>query len=242
MLSRQIIMNRKLFILLVAFFIANVSCKNEQVDKTNKIEVAPKKQPVKKAKKNAKAKVKSPDSINHKNAIDFLIAYGDNNRANKVLLKTRLGNITVQLYEDTPLHRANFIFLSEVGYFNTTCFHRVVPDFIVQGGNAENSNTLRIRNKYENYTIPQEFRDHRKHKYGALAAARDWEDNPSKKSNPFEFYIIQGRQGAYHLDGEHTVFGEVISGFGVLDKIANLKAGRDQWPLNDVFISAQVIN
>ena len=242
MLSRQIIMNRKLFILLVAFFIANVSCKNEQVDKTNKIEVAPKKQPVKKAKKNAKAKVKSPDSINHKNAIDFLIAYGDNNRANKVLLKTRLGNITVQLYEDTPLHRANFIFLSEVGYFNTTCFHRVVPDFIVQGGNAENSNTLRIRNKYENYTIPQEFRDHRKHKYGALAAARDWEDNPSKKSNPFEFYIIQGRQGAYHLDGEHTVFGEVISGFDVLDKIANLKAGRDQWPLNDVFISAQVIN
>ncbi len=242
MLSRQIIMNRKLFILLVAFFIANVSCKNEQVDKTNKIEVAPKKQPVKKAKKNAKAKVKSPDSINHKNAIDFLIAYGDNNRANKVLLKTRLGNITVQLYEDTPLHRANFIFLSEVGYFNTTCFHRVVPDFIVQGGNAENSKTLRIRNKYENYTIPPEFRDHRKHKYGALAAARDWEDNPSKKSNPFEFYIIQGRQGAYHLDGEHTVFGEVISGFGVLDKIANLKAGRDQWPLNDVFISAQVIN
>ena len=158
------------------------------------------------------------------------------------MLKTRLGNITVQLYEDTPLHRANFIFLSDVGYFNTTCFHRVVPDFIVQGGNSENSKTLRIRNKYENYTIPPEFRSHRKHKYGALAAARDWEDNPSKKSNPFEFYIIQGKQGAYHLDGEHTVFGEVISGFDVLDKIVNLKAGRDQWPLKDVFIDAKVIH
>ncbi|MBT8385259.1 MAG: peptidylprolyl isomerase [Bacteroidia bacterium] len=235
-------MNRKLIILLVALFIAIVSCKNEQVDQTNKLQIKPKKQFIKKVKKNSKTIVKSPDSINHKNAIDFLIAYGDINKANKVLLKTRLGNITVQLYEDTPLHRANFIFLSEVGYFNTTCFHRVVPDFIVQGGNAENSNTLRIRNKYENYSIPQEFRDHRKHKYGALAAARDWEDNPSKKSNPFEFYIIQGRQGAYHLDGEHTVFGEVISGFKVLDKIANLKAGRDQWPLNDVFITATVID
>ena len=235
-------MNWKLFIMLLAFFIVSVGCKNEPSDQNNKVTVKTKRQPIKKAKNNSKTIVKSPDSINHKNAIDFLIAYGDNNRANKVLLKTRLGDITVQLFEDTPLHRANFIFLSEVGYFNTTCFHRVVPDFIVQGGNAENSNTLRIRNKYENYTIPQEFRDHRKHKYGALAAARDWEDNPSKKSNPFEFYIIQGRQGAYHLDGEHTVFGEVISGFRVLDKIANLKTGRDQWPLNDVFITAQVIN
>ena len=242
MLSHQADMNWKLYILLIAFFIVSVSCKEEPSDQNNKVTVKGKKQPTKKVKKNSKAIIKSPDSINHKNAIDYLIAYGDNNKANKVLLKTRLGDITVQLYEDTPLHRANFIFLSEVGYFNTTCFHRVVPDFIVQGGNAENFNTLRIRNKYENYTIPPEFRDHRKHKYGALAAARDWEDNPSKKSNPFEFYIIQGKQGAYHLDGEHTVFGEVISGFGVLDKIANLKAGRDQWPLNDVFINAKVIN
>ena len=222
--------------------IASISCKNEQSDQNNKQQVETKQKPIRNTKKKSKIIVKSPDSINHKNAVDFLIAYGDNDKANKVLLKTRLGNITVQLYEDTPLHRANFIFLSDVGYFNTTCFHRVVPDFIVQGGNSENSKTLRIRNKYENYTIPPEFRSHRKHKYGALAAARDWEDNPSKKSNPFEFYIIQGKQGAYHLDGEHTVFGEVISGFDVLDKIVNLKAGRDQWPLKDVFIDAKVIH
>ena len=235
-------MNRKLSILLITFMIASISCKNEQSDQNNKQQVETKQKPIRNTKKKSKIIVKSPDSINHKNAVDFLIAYGDNDKANKVLLKTRLGNITVQLYEDTPLHRANFIFLSDVGYFNTTCFHRVVPDFIVQGGNSENSKTLRIRNKYENYTIPPEFRSHRKHKYGALAAARDWEDNPSKKSNPFEFYIIQGKQGAYHLDGEHTVFGEVISGFDVLDKIVNLKAGRDQWPLKDVFIDAKVIH
>ncbi len=235
-------MNRKLSILLIGLMIASISCKNEQGDQNNKQQTETKQKPIRNKKKKSKIIVKSPDSINHKNAVDFLIAYGDNDKANKVLLKTRLGNITVQLYEDTPLHRANFIFLSDVGYFNTTCFHRVVPDFIVQGGNSENSKTLRIRNKYENYTIPPEFRSHRKHKYGALAAARDWEDNPSKKSNPFEFYIIQGKQGAYHLDGEHTVFGEVISGFDVLDKIVNLKAGRDQWPLKDVFIDAKVIH
>jgi len=181
------------------------------------------------------------DSITNKNAIDFLIAYNDVYKENKVRLKTRLGNIIIQLYDDTPLHRANFIFLTKVGYFNTTCFHRVVPNFIAQGGNSESSKTLRIRNKYQNYTIPPEFRAHRKHKYGAVAGSRDWDNNISKKSNPFEFYIVQSKTGAHHLDGDHTVFGEVISGFHVLDKIANLKAGKDEWPYDDVFIEMEVI-
>ncbi len=185
---------------------------------------------------------KASDSITSKNAIDFLIAYGEKHKANKVRLKTRLGTITIQLYDDTPLHRANFIFLTEVGYFNTTCFYRIVPNFIVQGGNSESIKTLRMRNQYQNYTIPQEFRKHRKHKYGALAAARDWENNISKKSTPFEFYFIQNKKGAHHLNGEHTVFGEIISGFNVMNKIANLKAGRDEWPYEDVFIEAEIIN
>ena len=63
----------------------------------------------------------------------------------------------------------------------------------------------------------------------------------SKKSTPFEFYFIQNKSGAHHLDGEHTVFGEIISGFNVMNKIANLKAGRDEWPYEDVFIEAKVI-
>jgi peptidylprolyl isomerase len=181
------------------------------------------------------------DSINKKNAIDFLLAYGDSHKENTVLFKTRLGNIVIKLYEDTPLHRANFIFLIRAGYFNTTCFHRVVPNFIVQGGNSESYKTIRIRNKYENYTIPPEFRKNRKHKYGALAAAREWENNPSKKSTPFEFYFVQSKNGAHHLDGEHTVFGEVIDGLEVLDKIVSLEAGQDQWPYKDVFIEASII-
>ena len=186
--------------------------------------------------------LKGLDTIDEHNAIDFLIAYGKENPETELLIKTRLGNIKVKLYEDTPLHRANFIFLTKVGYFNTTGFHRVVPDFIVQGGNSESLKTLRIRNKYRNYTIPPEFRKNRKHKYGALAAAREWENNISKKSNPFEFYFIQAKKGAFHIDGEHTVFGEIVSGFEVLDKIANIKAGRDEWPLENVYMEIVVLN
>ncbi len=184
---------------------------------------------------------KKPESINDKNVVEFLTEYGKKNPETQVLLKTRLGNIMIKLYKDTPLHRANFIFLTKEGYFDTTCFYRVVPGFIIQGGNSENITTMRYRNKYHNYFIPAEFVKERKHKYGAVAMARDWENNPTKKSTAFEFYIVQDRYGAHHLDGEHTVFGEVISGFSVIDKIANLKSGGDEWPLEDVFIKMEVI-
>jgi len=228
--------------IVIVLFIFNIGCENDTNKKGIEKQSPAKEKIIEVTKKESNEPViKAFDTITSKNAIDFLIAYGKRNKANKVLFKTRLGNLTIQLYDDTPLHRANFIFLTEAGYFNTTCFHRVVSNFIVQGGNSENSNTLRIRNKYQNYTVPREFRKHRKHKYGALAAARDWENNLSKKSTPFEFYFIQSKQGAFHLDGEHTVFGEIISGFDVLNKIANLKAGRDEWPLEDVFIEAEVI-
>ena len=182
------------------------------------------------------------DSINSKNSTIFLNEYGKGNKETLVLLKTRLGNIKILLYEDTPIHRANFIFLTKVGYFNTTCFYRVVPDFIIQGGNSERMKTISFRNRYHNYRLPAEFKTNRTHKYGAVAAARDWENNPNKSSTPFEFYIIQNKEGGHHLDGEHTVFGEVISGFSVIDKIANLKAGGDEWPINDVFMEVEVLN
>jgi len=231
-------------LILIGLLIFSISCNNNKNDNKIDNKQIPKNEKSKivtKKKTEIEIKTKPSDSITSKNAIDFLIAYGEEHKENKVLLKTRLGDITILLYDDTPLHRASFIFLTKVGYFNTTCFHRVVPNFIVQGGNSESTKTLRIRNQYQNYTIPPEFRAHRKHKYGAVAAARDWEYNISKKSNPFEFYIIQGRQGAHHLDNDHTVFGEIISGYNVIDKIVNLKAGRDEWPYEDVFIEAKII-
>ncbi|MDY7394158.1 peptidylprolyl isomerase [Aureibaculum sp. 2210JD6-5] len=232
-------MKRTLFNLFFIFSLT-ISCKKEIQQEA----VKPK--PVEKIENTAPKKVeivepKAWDSINHNNAIDFLIAYGKLHKENKVRIKTRLGDMVVKLYDDTPLHRASFLFLANAGYFDTTCFHRVVPDFIVQGGNSESYKTMEQKNKYENYTIPPEFRKHRKHKYGALAAAREWENNISKKSNPFEFYFIQSKKGAHHIDGEHTVFGEVIEGFNVLDKIAKVKTGRDEWPLEDVYMEIEVL-
>lgn len=222
------------FLLTLLLFILIISsCSNEKKEDENTLNTV---------EKNLKKRKKAQplDSINRKNTLVFLKKYGEQNKENKVVIHTRFGDIRLTLYNDTPLHRANFIFLSKVGYFDTTCFYRVVPEFIIQGGNSENLETNAMRNRYQNYRIPPEMSPQLKHKYGAVAAARDWENNPGKVSNPFEFYIIQSRSGAHHLDGEHTVFGEVTSGFSVIDKIVNLEAGSDEWPLEDVFIGVEV--
>ena len=182
------------------------------------------------------------DSINPNNVEVFLTEYGKQNKETNVIIKTKYGNIKIRLYEDTPLHRANFIFLTKINYFSTTVFYRVAPNFVIQGGNSDNLQTRKYRNKYKNYLLPPEFLPHRKHKYGALAAARDWDDNPDKLSSPFEFYMIQNKKGGHHLDNEHTVFGEVISGFSTIDKIANLEAGPDEWPKVDVYMKVEVLN
>jgi peptidylprolyl isomerase len=190
-------------------------------------------------------KVKTPtqyefDPVDKKNAVDFLKTYGAQHPETIVLFETRLGNIKIKLYKDTPLHRANFIFLTHIGYFNSTCFHRVVPNFIIQGGNSDHPLTRKLRTRY-NYTIPPEIQSHRKHKYGALAAAREWENNPGKLSTPYEFYMIKDTRGSHHLDGEHTIFGEIIEGFDTMDKISKLKTDKKEWPVQDVFIKATVI-
>ena len=101
---------------------------------------------------------------------------------------------------------------------------------------------MKFRRKYKNYRLPSEFRSNRTHKYGALAAARRWENNPGKTSNPFEFYIIQKKDGAHHLDNEHTVFGEVISGYSTINKIAKLETSTDEWPYEDVYMKVEVLN
>ena len=187
------------------------------------------------------AKPIDTDTINRTNTVAFLTAYGKQHPETEILLETRLGNIIIKLYRDTPLHRASFIFLTKTGYFSTTCVHRVVEGFVVQGGNSEHPKTRKFRRKYDQYTLPAEFKKHRKHYYGALAAARDWENNPTKRSNPFEFYFIQDPKGGHHIDGEHTVFGEIISGFDTLEKIALVEVGGDEWPVKDVFFKATVL-
>lgn len=188
-------------------------------------------------KKVVKKKLLVNDIINHKNVRSFFTEYGKKNPETKLLLKTRLGNIHITLYKETPLHRASFIYLIKNGYYNKTCFHRIVKDFIIQGGWSEKTIVDSYRIQLNQYRIPAEFRKSAKHKRGSLSATRSWENNPYKQSNPFEFYITQTNVDCSHLNGEHTVFGQVTSGFKVIDKIANVKLdGNSEWPEVDVDI------
>lgn len=224
-------------LLTVSFLVMLCQCKPEA-----------KRIPVKKtAKKNIKKKEvpklqKSWDSLNSKNAEVFLAAYGKENKETKVLIETKFGAIKLRLYKDVPIHRANFIFLTKINYFNTTVIYRVAKNFVIQGGNSDNLYTQKQRRKYGNYLLKPEFRKNRTHKFGALAAARQWENNPDKLSSPFEFYIVHKRRGAHHLDNEHTVFGEVISGYDTMDKIAKVKVGIDEWPIADIPMTITVLD
>ena len=226
----------KNYFLILTIVLSIFSCKEKTI-KTK----APKKI-TKKVEKKVVPKKINKDSLNDKNAIAFFTEYGKQNPETKIHFKTRHGDILIRLYKDTPLHRANFIFLTKKGYLSTTCFHRVVPGFIAQGGNSENRKTSNFRNKYKHYLLPPEFRKNRKHKRGALAIARVWDDeiNPKKFSSPFEFYFIQSK-GEHHLNFEHTVFGEVIGGMHVIDKIVKEKTDKDEWPFTDVHITAEIV-
>lgn len=186
--------------------------------------------------------IKPWDSLNSKNTETFLTKYGKQNPENRILIKTKFGDIKIRLYKDVPVHRANFIFLTKIKYFNTTVIYRVAKNFVIQGGNSDNIYTQKQRRKYGNYLMKPEFRNHRKHKFGALAAARIWEKNPNKLSSPFEFYMVHKKDGAHHLDNEHTVFGEVISGFDTMDKISEVKVGVDEWPIKDIQMTIEIID
>ncbi len=114
----------------------------------------------------------------------------------KVLIKTSLGDITVRLYDETPLHRDNFLKLAREGYYNGTLFHRVIKNFMVQGGDPDSrgaSPTAHLGAGGPDYTIPAEFNQALIHKKGALAAARQGDEvNPEKRSSGSQFYIVTG--------------------------------------------------
>lgn len=168
----------------------------------------------------------------------FLTQYGKENPERFVTLKTSEGNIKLELYNNTPLHRAHFIYLIKNGYLNTTVFHRVVQNFMIQGGNSDRVSTAKMRGRMGKYTLPAEIM-HR-HNRGALAAAKEYRENPDDRSSPFEFYIVQSPQGAHHLNTNYTVFGKVISGMEVVDAIAKLETDDGDWPLHNVNIEAIV--
>lgn len=172
----------------------------------------------------------------------FLEKYGKENPETRVLITTEYGDIEIKLFEDIPLHRANFIRLAKLGYFDTTFFYRVIDDFVIQAGNSDNRITGIMRRSIGDYLIPQEFNDAHLHNYGAFAAAKFLEQNISKASSPYEFYIVVSKDGAHHLDYEHTVFGRVVKGMNVAEKIATLKTDEKDWPVNNVEFKVKVLN
>ena len=137
-------------------------------------------------------------------------------------IETTHGTMRIKLYQETPGHRDNFAKLVAEGYYNGIVFHRIIKEFMIQAGNLGEKPTkaqLAYSERGVNYTIPAEILPGFTHKRGSLAAART--DNPQKASSGSQFYIVHTNDGAKHLDGNYTVFGEVVDGFEVIDKIAN---------------------
>lgn len=181
--------------------------------------------------------------ITDDNVVSFLTGYGKKNKETKVLITTNHGDIEIELFNDTPLHRANFIYLVKQEYFDDTFFHRIVPNFIIQGGNSDNVSTPRKRTKIGNdYLLPAEIIPSRNHEYGTISGAKEYRENPDKKSAPFEFFIFLGPQtSTSHLNGNYTVFGKVTKGMDVVEKISKLNKDEGDWPLQNVYITAKVV-
>jgi cyclophilin family peptidyl-prolyl cis-trans isomerase len=190
----------------------------------------------------------------------------------KVKITTDSGVIIVKLYDSTPLHRDNFAKLVSEHFYDSLIFHRVISDFMIQGGDPQSKYAqpgAMLGNGGGDMTrIPAEFNTTLFHKKGTLCAARD--GNPEKASSACQFYIVQGKKysddelsgmemqmgrkfspnqrlsyktvgGTPFLDMNYTVFGEVIKGLEVIDKIASVQKGQADRPIGDVRMKMEII-
>lgn len=222
----------------------------------------------------------STDEVNE--AVNELV--GDSKVLNqKVKISTVHGDMIVLLYDDTPLHRDNFIKLVKEGFYEDLLFHRVMQNFMIQGGDPKSKGAapnVRLGSGGPGYTIPAEMLDHHIHTKGKLAAARQPDQvNPERNSSGSQFYIVQGKPfppqqvmsfearrnvgkdsteffhyseemiktyaevGGYpSLDGGYTVFGEVIEGMEVIDKIAAMPTKPGNRPVEDIVMSLELID
>ena len=187
-----------------------------------------------------------------------------------ITIKTEEGTMRVILFDETPKHKENFLKLSKDKFYDGLLFHRVIDDFMIQGGdpNSRNAKPEDLLGKGDNgYKIPAEFSPKLFHQKGALAAARD--NNPAKESSGCQFYIVQGRKwskndlnkqaaraarkltdeqrkvyetigGTPHLDGSYTVFGQVIDGMEVIDKIGAVEKDERDRPEKNVSMEMSV--
>ncbi len=192
----------------------------------------------------------------------------------KVQIETEYGKIVLKLYNETPLHRDNFIKLIKDDFYKDLLFHRIIGDFMIQGGDPDSKGApagKMLGAGDIGYTTPAEFDSALIHKKGALAAARQGDAvNPKKESSGCQFYIVDGKTqtedelqrlsmqtgvkytleqieiyktigGTPFLDMQYTVFGEVVEGMDVIDKIAAVQTGRGDRPVKDLKFTITLI-
>jgi peptidylprolyl isomerase len=208
-----------------------------------------------------------------------------------VVIETPLGTMRIKLYEETPLHKKNFLKLVSEKYYDSLLFHRVINNFMIQGGDPLSKRAKpgdSLGHGDIGYFVPAEFNPTLFHKRGALAAAREGDDiNPNQTSSGCQFYIVMGKvrtpedmakyearitkarranaarigrtdsvpdfhftpermayytsnPGTPHLDGSYTVFGEVVEGMDVIEKIASVKTDARDRPLDDIRMKVRI--
>jgi len=174
--------------------------------------------------------------LTDKNAMEFFLQYDKEHKENTVRITTDFGAIDILLYDKTKFHRSNFIFLTKQGYFDKTQFYRIVNNFIIQAGNSDQKAVRNKRIKIGKYLLPTDTKRGYKHHRGAVSMPSSEIQNPYKLASPYEFFIVQSPTGAYHLDGDYTIFGKVIKGMSVVDEIAKQKADGRGWPDHNIYI------
>ena len=195
------------------------------------------------------------------------IAEAKKNKNKFVVIETNKGNIKIEVFNDVPQHAANFLKLAKEGFYDSLLFHRVIPSFMIQGGDPDSKRSVSkqmLGNGDVGYKVPAEFKlPTYYHKKGALAAARD--NNPEKASSGCQFYIVVGKiftdadlnnmeqrghfkyseqartdyktiGGTPHLDGDYTVYGQVVMGQEIVDAISLVPRDTNNRPNEDVRI------
>ena len=257
-------LGRLVFLISVLVALVSTSCNNNEEDEKSA------EKPIKTEKESVKQEKKGDRWPQRAKIKEFFTAYGAENPETKVKLKTRLGDIIIELFEDTPIHRANFVHHIKRGLYYKTVFYRVLPNFMIQGGNSDNDLTLEKRENIDAYYLPSEVRSNHIHKRGAVAMAMSYVNNPEMKSAQYSFYIVIGAPfsdhglkateeeygisipeknravyksvgGAPHLDGKHTVFARVVEGMDVVEAIAAEERDSGDWPITDVVIEYEIL-